>query len=76
MATTVTAHANGMLIHCLVCGFDEFTEKRTPMRAALHALLPNAHDKPGPVSLVCNHCGHIHHFDAVADRSLALRVAS
>ena len=75
MATPVTAHTNGILVQCLVCGYDEFLEKRPPIRAAIHALLPNAADRPGPVSLVCRHCGHVHHFDGVAERSLTLRVA-
>jgi RNase P subunit RPR2 len=75
MTTTVTAHTNGVLIQCLVCGFDEFSEKRSPVRAALHALVPSAHDRPGPVSLVCRHCGHVHQFDAVRAGGIELRVA-
>ncbi len=74
MATPVSAATNGMIVRCLVCGYDEFSEKRPPVRAALHALFPNPHHHPGPVMLVCQHCGHVHRFDSVRTGALTLRV--
>lgn len=76
MSPSIVVRANGMLMHCLICGYDEFSEKRPPLRNLLHAITPHEPNQRGPVSYVCRHCGHVHKFEAAPATALTLKAAS